>query len=177
MSKGALGQRSWIVVVPPFVSWLVAAAFGLVKRPLWLSGDYGPALPLVSLPFDPKRDVVSSVPELFLVLLASTVVVLLAEPAKAALAARGRWLGYVGVALYQLCLAADMLRIYAPDWWLWALSRVGVRELRENSGMAFPVPFPWVSGVVLVIVMALVIFRGGFRVRHAARTETSSPSM
>ncbi|MGH9369447.1 MAG: hypothetical protein ACRD3M_17470 [Thermoanaerobaculia bacterium] len=176
MNKGARGQRNWLLVVPPLASWLVAAGFGLLKRSLWLSGDYQPTLPLVSLPFEPRRDVVSSVPDLFLVLLAATVAVLLAEPAKAALAAGGRRLAYVGVVLYQLCLAADMVRIYAPDWWLWALSYVGVRELRENTGMVFPAPFPWVSAVVLIGVMTLLLLRGGLSSHHAARAESGSSS-
>lgn len=157
------GNAAAASVVPPIAAWLLAIAFGLVKRQLWLGGNYYPTLPLVSLPFDPRRDIVSSIPALFLVLVASAFCSAVVEISKFSVAKRGRpgVLAYLILTIFQIALIADMLRTYAHDWWIWSLSWLGLRTLTEtpNPQVGGISPIPWISGLLLATtVLYLTIF-------------------
>ena len=151
-----------LVTVPPCVAWLLAMLFRFVQRAIWLRGPYYPTLPLVSLPFEPSRDVVSSVPALFIVLITATVVVLVADIGKffSRQLPGGQGVTYVLLSCYQVILLGDMLRSYARDWWTWLLSWIGILALTDTP----PLPdlstrLPVISGLFLLLVITSVAVR------------------
>lgn len=154
-------MRNLRSVVPVVVAWIVAGLGTLFLKSLFGHfHDLQPSLPLVSLPFDPQRDVVSSVPALFTILFLAVLCVLLVEPAKLAVAEEGS-VGrarYVLLLLFQGVLAADVFRSYAFDWWKWTIAWLGFSELREGFDLSevSGFRFPWISGAFTLVLVVLL---------------------
>jgi hypothetical protein len=148
---------SILVMVSVSIAWLIAAGPMVLLRHGLPLRELRPNLPLVSLPFDSHRDVVSSVPHLFITLVFCLIAMTSLEPAKIYVARNFAtpFAAYVIFSL-QLTLGLDILRAYAYDWWCWMISWIGWErlheavDLREVSGIRFP----WVSTGAAILVLA-----------------------
>lgn len=146
--------RALAIVLPPALAWLLAVALHWLVPELQRPRAGDPTLPLVSLPFDPERDVVSSVRSLFVVLAAGFLLAALVEPSKCLVS---KSLGaYLLMTTYQVVLAADVFRCYAPDWWAWFAAWIGFQPLTRATGWEslFVLHMPWPAGVLLVGILA-----------------------
>jgi hypothetical protein len=157
------GRPLWAparTTLPVLLSWMSGASLYFYLREGFPFHDLQPSLPLVSLPFDPRRDVVSSVPMLFFALVAAFVCASITEVAKARSVQQGRRAAtfYIVLMVYQLILVADIFRAYAYDWWTWFLSWTGfghldsTGDLRAVSGLRLP----WLSGIAALLAIAII---------------------
>lgn len=162
MTRYILRSLIWLVL-----AWLVVLCAPQIGK--WLGSDYGPTLPLVSLPWDSQRDVHSSVVTLFRAIVVGAIAALMVEPVKFS-ERRGGKLFYILLLGYQFLLVVDLFRAYAVDWWVWGLSTIGLVRLgtgnwREST---FPLASPWMSLSALLILAALLIYN--------AQTTPAQPS-
>ena len=149
------GTRSVSVALGTLVfSWVVVAIAPWIESVVPWRSDYDPRLPIVSvIPWDRTSDVMSSVPSLFKALLFAGLGALIVEVSKGILWSSPRRVHWLLLA-YQFGLAADTLRTYAPDWWVWITYFLGLRfsgpeQLDTGIGL------PWAS---LVTMIALVVY-------------------
>ena len=139
-------------------AWAVVLCAPIIGR--WVGPNEGPTLPLVSLPWDPTRDVHSSLITLFRACVIGLAAAVLVEPAKYRLRQFGKPL-YALLVVYQFMLIGDVLRAYAVDWWVWLLSafhivHLGVGNWREPM---LPLPSPWPSLIVALAIVATILQR------------------
>lgn len=158
-------DRRLFVAGVPIAAWLVGAAPAAISGASWPHGGRGPTLPLVSLPFDPRRDFVSSVPSLFAVLLLAVGCAVIIELSKGALLAYGAQRPYGSFILlfaFQILLALDLFRAYAKDWWTWGLSELGLVTLQEGAPLATIAgrTWPWPSLLALAVVTGVLVRPG-----------------
>lgn len=148
---------------------LLAAPLGMVYfgvGPLLpsLDASLGPHVPLVSVPKGTTRDVWSSVPGLFHVLLAAFQAVLLVELARLFWAATGALTTgrLMLTLLYEGTLVLDMFRLWGRDWFVWGMHELRLGDLCEPTDPCYPVSgaMPWPSllalGLLLILLPALV---------------------
>jgi hypothetical protein len=109
-----------------------------------------------NIPWTRQTDVVSSVPGFFRLLLAAAVAVAIAEVAKAFLACR-QTAAFLLISLYQVILALDMLRAYAPDWWVFLTFFLGVRS--KSPPLMPGIGTPWIALIALSMTLLHLALR------------------
>lgn len=155
-------MRTARLFLPPVVAWLFGYSLLLADGAL-LGESRTPKLPSVAVPYDPKLDVVSFVPDLFLALSVAVACVLIVEIAKFTTSKLGTrsGTGYVVLLLFQVVLALDLVRAYAYDWFIYLLSFARLIDLSRRSGIIqdrwVPIPSPWVSFIWLAVTMVALV--------------------
>jgi hypothetical protein len=114
---------------------------------------------------------VSSVPNLFAVLLLAVGCAVIIELSKGALLAYGTQRPYgsfILILAFQMLLTLDLFRAYAKDWWTWGLSELGLVTLQEGAPLATIAgrTWPWPSLLALVVLT-------GFFVRSSEPSTTN----
>jgi hypothetical protein len=92
----------------------------------------------------------SSVPGFFMLLVGAVVAVAIAEVAKASLACR-QTAAFLIISIYQVILALDMLRAYAPDWWVFLTFFLGVRS--RSPALMPDIGTPWIALIALLMAL------------------------
>jgi hypothetical protein len=122
-----------------------------------------PMVPYVARQSSGETDFMSSVSGLITVLGGVLIAWALVEIAKGVLVASDwqnkRKIGlFAAMLLYQTALGMEMVRISAPDWWLWLKSLIGLYELTNE--VTAPTPeqaIPWVSAALFAVISGIVV--------------------
>lgn len=151
-------RRNLLIFGPLVLSWVVAVTGPWISALIpWRDMEDGPVVPDVAIfPWTRQTDVMSSVSGLFMVLLMAAVTVAIAEVAKAFLS-RGQPSTFIIISIYQIILALDVLRAYAPDWWVFLTFFLGFRS--KSPPLMPGIGTPWMALVALLIVLLYLAFR------------------
>lgn len=157
-----MARRMSRFLLPLAASWLIAAIGIYAQYDFLLPHPYLPALPRVDVPYAHGSDVVSVVPHLFRALVVGSVAVLVAEIAKILALGDSDWRrNAIAVLLYQVVLFLDVFRGYAQDWFVYFLSFLHLIRLEDRLGADkppwLPIPSPWVSFAVLLMLSAYLM--------------------
>jgi hypothetical protein len=149
-------------------SWsMVYFGFG----PIWSlrKDSIWPLVPLVSIPQGTTPDVWSSVPGLLSVGIAAAQSILLVEIVRIV------WVYSRKMAIltlgYEVALLLDWFRVWAGDWYVWALYQLRLGDLCSKSGQpCFPLSGhePWLSLAMLLLVFASALYGLGERERSSS---------
>jgi hypothetical protein len=151
-------RRNLLIFGPLGLSWVFAVACPWLSVLVpWRDLDEGPMVPYVgSVPWTRQTDVMSSVPGLFMILLVAAVAVAIAEVAKAFLPCRQTG-AFLLISIYQVILALDILRAYAPDWWVFLTFFLGVRS--KSPPLLPGIGTPWIALTALLMSLLHLAFR------------------
>lgn len=168
----ARGRGDLLIFGPLVLSWIVAVTGPALATFIPWRDIETPVVPFVgTIPWTRQTDVMSSVPGLFMVLLCAAASVAIAEVAKAFLGRRPSV--FLAISIYQMTLALDIMRAYAPDWWVFLTYFLG---FRSKSPLLFPQNgTPWIALVALLgVLLFLVCLRA--RSDGSATSRSSSTS-
>jgi hypothetical protein len=150
-------RRNLLIFGPLVLSWIVAVTGPELGAFIPWRDIENPVVPFVgTIPWTRQTDLMSSVPGLFMTLLCAAVTVAIAEVAKAFLVCR-QPSAFLAVSIYQMILALDVLRAYAPDWWVFLTYFLGLRS--KSPPLMLETGTPWIALIALLIALLYLAIR------------------
>jgi hypothetical protein len=170
----------YLTLLPLVASWLLAAAVPLVPQ-LAVAQTMSPEVPLVLTPGSAGEHVRSSVYYLLVIIGAALCCALPLEVAKfAAVRHRRAPLVYAALTLQQGLIAADVVRSYAWDWWVFLLSITHLQPIDGSTWMVrHPTTigaWPWPSALSMIGVACILVLTRPARRRPSPTADQRSTS-